>query len=85
MKGNLWDNVVSGSKELIKFAKDNHISPKSIQVVLIFFDNKARIVIDTDLGNKIPEDVWKMNGGGTNFNEPFIMGFEELDKIIKDK
>ena len=58
MSGCRWDNVVSGSKELIKHAKEYHIKPEDIQIVLIFFGSDARLVYNDNLGKDIPENVW---------------------------
>ena len=82
---NRWNNVVEGAKSLIDFLRSEHINPSDVQIILIFFNQNARLILDTQLSNIIDEKIWIMNGGGTSFGPPLKMAFEKLENYIDTK
>ena len=47
MEGKTWEDVVQGAKNLIEYISYDHINPKDVQIVLIFFSKKARLILDS--------------------------------------
>ena len=66
MSGDRWLNAQNGAKKYIQHLLDNHFNPKLINLVIIFFDDDARIIFNKTLDKPIG-NIWKMRGGGTNF------------------
>ena len=46
--------------------------------MIIFFATKARLVYSAPLSDKIPDYVWKIRGGFTNYGEPLLLAFEHM-------
>ncbi len=49
MSGSRWRNSVNGSKDLIKFLKENHHNHKDVSIIIIFFDDVFRVMHDSTL------------------------------------
>jgi len=49
MSGSRWRNSVNGSKDLIKFLKENHHNHQDVSIIIIFFDDAFRVMHDSTL------------------------------------
>ena len=46
MAGGRWRKAVKGAQDLLEFIKKDHKTPEKINLVIIFFNEVARIVYD---------------------------------------
>ena len=53
--------------------------PEQVQLIVIFFSGKSRIVYNNKLVHQLDENIWKKNGRGTEFGQKLTT--EELNKI----
>ena len=53
--------------------------------MIIFFATKAKLVWNAPLSHNIPDYVWRIRGGFTNYGAPLKMAFEHMcNKNNKD-
>ena len=47
MAGHSWNNVVEGAKKLIEFLRSDHIKPSDVQIVIMFFNENVRTILNS--------------------------------------
>lgn len=85
MSGSRWRNSVNGSKDLIKFLKENHHNHQDVSIIIIFFDDAFRVMHDSTLDQPIEEAIWANPlYGGTEWGGVFQECFNKISQQIAD-
>ena len=82
MSGNRWTNAVAGAKQLIDHIRNNSLNQHNIHIVIIFFDDTARLKHESCISDPIPEDIWAPNYGGTSYGPVFELAIFKISNYI---